>query len=141
MFDCIINNFVVHDICNPSYYNLLLLTLSITCFNYNINARNTCTCDSKRTCNWKKPSYENIAEYKLHLDEKCISIKLSNNTYCCDDVHCKSIQHCQDIDYNYNYLCSSIINYCLESSVLAIPVVMSGNGDIPGWTEQLTLSL
>ena len=75
------------------------------------------------------------------MDEKFISIKLSNNTYCCDDVHCKSIQHCQDIDYNYNYLCSSIINYCLESSVLAIPVVRSGNGDIPGWTEQLTLSL
>ena len=67
MLDCIINNFVVHDICNPSYYNLLL---SITCFNYIINARNTCTHDSKRTCNWKKASHENIAEYKSHSDEK-----------------------------------------------------------------------
>ena len=35
------------------------------------------------------------------------------------------------------HLCSSIINYCLESSVLAIPFVRSGNGDIPGWTEQV----
>ena len=43
------------------------------------------------------------------------------------------IQHCQDIDY----LCRSIINYCLEASVLAIPFVRSGNGDIPGWTEQV----
>ena len=34
MFDCIINNFVVHDICNPSYHNLLWLTLSITCLKY-----------------------------------------------------------------------------------------------------------
>ena len=32
MFDCIINKCVVHDICNPSYHNLLLLTLSINCF-------------------------------------------------------------------------------------------------------------
>ena len=109
MFDCIINNYVVHDICNPSYHNLLSLTLSITCFNYIMNARNTCTRNSKRTCNWKKASHENIAEYKSHLDEKLISIKLSNDTYSCDDVHCKSIQHCQGIDY----LCSSIINYCL----------------------------
>ena len=70
MFDCIIKNFVVHDICNPSYNNLLLLTLSITCFDYIINARNTCTRDSKRTCNWKKASHENIAEYKSRLDEK-----------------------------------------------------------------------
>ena len=124
-------------ICNPSYHNLFLLTLSITCFNYIINARNTCTRDSKRTCNWKKASYENIAEYKSHLDEKLISIKLSNDTYSCVDVHCKSIQHCQDIDY----LCSSIINYCLESSVLAIPFVRSGNGDIPGWTEQVNPEL
>ena len=53
MFDCII----VHDICNPSYHNLLLLTLSIICFNYIINTRNTCTHDSKRTCNWKKASH------------------------------------------------------------------------------------
>ena len=58
MFDCIINNLVVHDICN---------------------------------INWKKASYENIAEYKSHLDEKLMSIKLSNDTYNCDDVHCKSI--------------------------------------------------
>ena len=50
---------------------------------------------------------------------------MSNNTYNCDDVHCKSIQHCQDIDY----LCRSIINYCLEYSVLAIPFVRSGNQD------------
>ena len=71
---------------------------------------------------------QNIYIYISHLDEKLISIKLSNDTYSCDDVHCKSIQHCQDIDY----LCSSIINYCLESSVLAIPFVRSGNGDIPG---------
>ena len=68
------------------------------------------------------------------MDEKLISIKLLNDTYNCDDVHCNSIQHCQDIDY----LCRSIINYCLESSVLAaIPFVGSGNGDIPGWTEQV----
>ena len=73
---------------------------------------NTCTRDSKHT-------HENIADYKSHLDEKFISIKLSNDTYNCDDVHCKSIQHCQDIDY----LCRSIINYCLEASVLAIPFV------------------
>ena len=65
-----------------------------------------------------KTFHKNIAEYKSHLDEKCISIKLLNDTYNCDDVYCKSIQHCQDIDY----LCRSIINYCLESSVLAIPV-------------------
>ena len=77
--------------------------------------------------------HENIADYKSHLDEKLISIKLSNDTYNCDDVHCKSIQHCQDIDY----LCRSIINCCLEASVLAIPFVRSGNGDIPGWTEQV----
>ena len=32
---------------------------------------------------------------------------------------------------------SSIINYCLEFNVLAIPFVRSGNGDIPGWTEQV----
>ena len=132
-FDCNINNCVVYDICNPSYHNLLLLTLSITSFNYIINARNTCTCDSKRTVNWKKASHENIADYKSHLDEKLISIKLSNDTYNCDDVHCKSIQHCQDFDY----LCRSIINCCLEASVLAIPFVRSGNGDIPGWTEQV----
>ena len=94
MFDCIINNFVVHDICNPSYHNLLLLTLSITCFNYIINARNTCTRDSKRAVNWKKASHENIAEYKSHLKK---------------NVHCK----------------------------LAIPFVRSGNGDMPGWTEQV----
>ena len=99
MFDCIINNFVVHDICNPSYHNLLLLTLYITCFNYIINARHACTRDCKCTCNWKKASHENITEYKSHLDEKLISIKLSNYTYNCDVVHCKSIQHCQDIDY------------------------------------------
>ena len=67
------------------------------------------------------------------MDEKLISIKLSNDTYNCDDVHSKSIQHCQYIDY----LCRSIINYCLESSVLAIPFVKSGNDDIPGWTEQV----
>ena len=132
MFDCIINNFVVHDICNPSYHNLLLLTLSITCFNYIINTRNTCTRDFKRTCNWKKASRENI-EYKSHLDKKCISIKLLNDTYNCDDVHCKFIQHCQDI----YYLSRSIINYCLESSVLAIPFVRSGNSDIHGCTEQV----
>ena len=77
MIDCIINNFVVHDICNPSYHNLLLLTLSITCFDNIFNARNTCTRDSKRTFNLKKASHENIAEYKSHLDEKLISIKLS----------------------------------------------------------------
>ena len=93
MFDCIIYNFVVYDICNPSYHNLLLLTLSITSFNYIINARNTCTRDSKRTVIWRKASHENIAEYKSHLDEKLISIKLSNDTYNCDDLHCKSIQH------------------------------------------------
>ena len=133
IFDCIINNFVVHDICNLSCHNLLLLTLSITSFNYIINTRNTCTRDSKRTVNWKNASHENIAEYKSHLDEKLIPIKLSNDTYNCDDVDCKSIQHCQDIDY----LCRSIINYCLESSVLAIPFVRSWNGDIPGWTEQV----
>ena len=64
MFDCIINNFVVYDICNPSYHNLLLLTLYITSFNYIINVRNTCTRDSKRNVNWKKASHVNIAEYK-----------------------------------------------------------------------------
>ena len=48
-----------------------------------------------------------------------ISIKLSKHTYNYDYVHCKSIQHCQDIDY----LCLSIINNCLESGVLAIPFV------------------
>ena len=69
MFDCIINNFVVYDICNSSYHNLLLLTLSITSFNYIINARNTCTRDSERTVNWKKASHEYIADYKSHLDE------------------------------------------------------------------------
>ena len=69
MFDCTINNFVVHYICNSSYHNILLLTLSITYFNYIINARNTCTRDSKRTCNWKKASHENIAEYKSHWDK------------------------------------------------------------------------
>ena len=67
------------------------------------------------------------------MDEKFISIKLWNVTYNCDNVHCKSKQHCQDIDY----LCRFIINYCVESSVLAIPFVRSGNGDIPGWTEQV----
>ena len=112
-----------------------MLTLFITSFNYIINARNTCTRDSKRTYNWKKASHENIAEYKSHLDEKFISINLSNDTYCCDDVHYKSIQHCQDI----YYLCRSIINYCLESYVLAIPFVRSGNGDI--WTEQVKTEL
>ena len=56
-----------------------------------------------------------------------------NDTYNCDDVHCKSIQHCQDNDD----LCRSIINCCLEASILAIPFVRSGNGDIPGWTEQV----
>ena len=56
---------------------------------------------------------------------------MSNDTYNCDDGHCKSIQHCQNIDYS----CRSIINYCLEASVLAF--VRSGNGDIPGWTEQV----
>ena len=74
------------------------------------------TRDSKPTCNWKKASHENIAEYKSHLDEKSISIKLSNDTYNCYDVHCKSIQRRQDIDYLFRY----IIKYCLESSVLAI---------------------
>ena len=113
---------VVHDICNPSYHNLLLLTLSITCFNYIINVRKTCTRDSKHTFNWKKASHENIAEYKSYLDEKFKSIKLSNDTYNCDDVHCKSIQHCQDIDY----LCCYITNYSLESSALAIPFVRFG---------------
>ena len=71
------------------------------------------------------------------MDEKLISIKLSNDTYNCDDIHCKSIQHCQDIDY----LCRSINNYCLDASVLAIPFVRSGNGDIPGWTEQVNPEL
>ena len=122
MFDCIINNFVVYNICNPSYHNILLLTLFITSFNYIINAKNTFTRDSKCTVNWKKASHEYIAEYKSHLDENLISIKLSNDTYNCDDVHCKSIQHCQDIDY----LCRSIVNYCLESSVLAIPLLGLG---------------
>ena len=59
---------------------------------------------------------------------KLISIKLSSDTYNGDDVHCKYIQHCQDIDY----LWLSFINYCLKSIVLAIPFVRSGNGDIPG---------
>ena len=98
-------------ICNPSYHNLLLFTLSITCFNYIINARNTCTRDSKHTCNWKKASHENIAEYKSYLDKKLIYIKLSNDTYNCDNVNYKYIHNCQDIDN----LCRSIITYCLES--------------------------
>ena len=43
------------------------------------------------------------------MDEKLIFFKLSNDTYNCDDIHCKPIQQCQDIDY----LCRSIINYCV----------------------------
>ena len=63
---------------------------------------------------------------------------MSNDTYNCDDVHCKSIQHCQDIDY----LCRSIMNYCLEARLLAIPLL--GLGTViyqDGQNEQVKLEL
>ena len=81
IYDCISDNFVLNDPCNPSNHNILFLSITVTDFN-NITIVNS----NKRvnpSCVWSKDTDIHIEQYQLCLDNKLSAIDLQNSAYFC----------------------------------------------------------
>ena len=131
IYDCISDNFVLHDPCNPSNHNILFWFITVTDFN-NITIVNS----NKRinhSCVWSKATDIHIEQYQLCIDNKLSAIDLQNSAYFCKDMHCKCLKHRSEIDS----LCHFIIDACVTSGFNCTPLVWSSGRDMPGWTEQV----
>ena len=131
IYDCISDNFVLHDPCNPSNRNIVFLSITVTDFN-NITIVNS----NKRinpSCVWSKATDIHIEQYQLCLDNKLSAIDLQNSAYFCKDIHCECLKHRSEIDS----LCHFIIDACVTSGLNCIPLARSSGRDMPGWTEQV----
>ena len=131
IYDCILDNFILNDPCNPSHPNILFLSITVT-DNNNITIVNS----NKRinpSCVWSKATDIYIEQYQLCLDNKLSVIDLQNSAYFCKDIHCKCLKHMSEIDSLGHF----IIDACVTSGLNCIPLARSSGRDMPGWTEQV----
>ena len=84
-------------------------------------------------CNWSKTKVEHIEKYQLALNNKLSSIHVNTPAINCDNWHCQCVEHKNHI----NVLCSTLINYFIDSSRETIPMNRHTGKDVPGWDEMV----
>ncbi len=68
LFNCILDNYVINEPCNPSNHNIVYLCIRIADFKHVIKAN--CNQELKPSCLWPKASVDDINRYQLMLDCK-----------------------------------------------------------------------
>ena len=115
LFDCIVDNYVVNEPCNPSNHNIVYLCISITGFNQVIETNSNRP--FKPNCIWSKATISDIEQYQLALDRRLNQIEFNKSVFYCNDLHCTNVEHRHAIDR----LCHTLIEYCVESGDECIP--------------------
>ena len=75
IFNCIRENYVINEPCNPSTHNIVYLCISIDDFKHIVEGKR----DEARApnCIWSKASVDHIEQYQLSFDDKLFSIDLN----------------------------------------------------------------
>ena len=86
---------------------------------------------------WKVSSSDEIAKFKIMLEEKLSLLNVPECVRGCVDVHCQNVSHKQDLD-KYTLELLDIVQYVAEDN-LAIPVAGGGRGRsvTPGWNSEV----
>ena len=86
---------------------------------------------------WKKASYDQKSDYKIHLAERLAGISTPDSALCCTDVHCKDPQHKEDLD-QYRLEVLETVQAVAEEILPLPPSSNSRARSIrPGWLDQV----
>ena len=107
IYDCISDNVVLNEPCNPSNHNILLLSITVTDFNNSTIVN--CNKRINPSSVWSKDKHIHIVQHQLCLDNKLSTFDLQNSAYFCKYHYCKCLEHRCEIDS----LCYFIIDACV----------------------------